>query len=136
MLPYNQCGRPTALLAQHSKALYFQHSSVIKKWRGVLSVFPAISWQTGFLLLTFNSLPLSAFFTKVLRRLLYSEPSSSYFREITWEEEGWHRVPEKSVSFSKACWNYFSLKRVSKLISLPFQFPITQYQPNRITCYA
>lgn len=41
--------------------------------------------KTGF---PFNSLPQSAFFTKVLGRLLHAEPFSSYFREVTREEEG------------------------------------------------
>lgn len=56
--------------------------------------------------------------------------------ERTREEEGWQRVPEKSVRFFKACWNYFSLKRVSKLILPPFQFPTTLCQPSRITYFA
>lgn len=113
-------------MAWYRRALYFKDSSVIKTLRGVRTVFPAMSWQTGFLLLPFNSLPQNASFKKVLRWSLHAEPFSLYFRETT-REEGSDRGYQKR--FSKACWNYFS-------IPPPFQFPTTFCQLSRIACFA
>lgn len=85
----------------------------------IIVLFPAISWQTSFLLLPFNSLPQSAFFMKSLRRLLHTEPSSTLLFLLQRDNKGRRGVTE---STRKVCKIFQSL--------LKWFLPEESFQPH------
>lgn len=124
--------RVITLLSQHRKASYSKQFFFSKRavLRSATTTFPATPVKIS-----------SCCFCPIIQSKVYFShrvcedccildllSCSFYCGDIIREEGWWWRLLYVPLSFSKDCWNYFSLERFPRLICPSLQFPAVPHQ--------